>query len=398
MDYSWFTLFIFVASGLLTSSEIKATNLPTMKIDSPKPIAGSALVSRESMNLFISGHSLTDQPIPDHLEAIADSLRTSLAWNRQYVVGSSIMARSRGKDLQSAIWSGYRSGFNKSGQGLDVVAELRNPQTIKGAKYDVLLITEQHGLLDTLSWNDTVRYLRHFHDRLIDGNPQGSTYFYESWISLNDKNDPRRWIAYERAASPIWQCIATRINSSLALEGRADRIMSLPAGLALASLIETAISPQGIPGISLSTVRETVDSFIKDDVHLTELGSYYIALVSYSFTFGRSATGAWHPSSVSEIQTQALQRKAWEFISNYSNTNVPLTLQECQTELRASFIGTYWTYVRDTYWLRDSNLSLAYLRWLRSLVRSHWQMRNGAAENPFRYKPESDKDYWLPAP
>jgi len=333
------------------------------------------------MSLFISGHSLTDQPIPDHLEAIANSLRTPLEWNRQYVVGSSIMTRSRGKDPQSGSWSGYRSGSNKNGQGLDVVAELRSPKAVSSGRYDSMLITEQSGVLDSLSRNDTVRYLRNFHDLFISGSPQGTTYFYEPWIGLNDKSDPRRWIAYERAASPI---IATRINYSLRAEGRVDRIESLPAGAALADLLNTAIEPQGLPGLTANTARDIVNSFFQDDIHLTEMGSYYIALVTYSISFGRSTVGAWYPKSVTETLAQTLQEKAWKFVSNYDSSNVRWSLEECQEELRSSFIGIYWTY--------------DYYRWMSSLVRSHWQMRNEAAGNPFRYKPESDKDYWLPAP
>jgi len=156
--------------------------------------------------VFISGHSLTDQPLPSDLAAIAASLGHPLQWNRQYMVGSSIRARVRGAKAPPGEtgWSGYHQGSNRDSENMDVLAELRQPRTVTGGPYDVLLITEEHGLLGTMVWNDTVRYLRHYHDRFIDANPAGRTLFYESWLGLDDKNDPRRWIAYERAASPIW--------------------------------------------------------------------------------------------------------------------------------------------------------------------------------------------------
>ena len=289
----------------------------------PRPMANTQQPPPTEIRLFISGHSLVDQPLPDYVEAIGKSLKTPLQWNRHYQVGSSIAARSRGKQSAHGAWDGYRTGANRTGEGLDVVAELRRPGTVSGEHYDALLITEQHGLLGSLTWHDTVRYLRHYHERLIEGSPQAKTYFFEPWLSINDKSDPRRWIAYERAASPIWQCIATRVNVSLQAEGRADRISSVPAGAALAHLVDLATRPSGLPTITLGSVRATVDSLVADDVHLTQLGTYYSALVNYSVLYGKSPVGAWHPQSVSAAQAAALQTVAWEFVTDYLRTNVP---------------------------------------------------------------------------
>ena len=109
--------------------------------------------------------------------------------------------------------------------------------------------------LGSLIWNDTVRYLRHFHDRLIDGNPEATTYLYHSWISLDDKDDPARWIAYEREAYWAWQCVATRINQSLAAEGRTDRVLPLPAAASLQS------SRKGTPSAKLSVSARSFSSW-----------------------------------------------------------------------------------------------------------------------------------------
>ena len=377
-------------AGAMPSHDMKPEQLTT-------PVA-AVTTPRDSARVFISGHSLTDQPIPDHLAAIAQSLGTPLQWNRQYVVGSSIATRTRGSDPGAGSWAGYRSGYNRSGEGLDVITELRHPKTIPAHRYDALIITEQHHLLESLMWNDTVRYLRHYHERLIEGNPQATTYFYEPWISLNDKNDPKRWIAYERAATSIWQCVATRINISLSAEGRTDRIASLPAGAAVAELIDRATQPAGVLGITGGSTRETVDSIVKDTVHLTDLGSYYAALVTYAAVYRRSPAGAWHPQGVSREQAESLQHVAWDFVSNYTRTNTPLTLEQCRATLRTSFIGVYWGYVRDTYWLKELNSVQADLRWARYLLKWQWLMRRDSVDNPFYFDSSGDRSYWLPAP
>ena len=133
--------------------------------------------------LFYSGHSLLDEPLPQDVARIAASLGAPLQWNRQHVGGSSIRDRNQ-----------------------------QMPQALQGGPYDALIVTEQHTLIGNLVWNDTVRELRSLHDRFTDGNARGQTWFYASWLNLDNRDDPRRWIAHERAASPLWQCVVTRIN------------------------------------------------------------------------------------------------------------------------------------------------------------------------------------------
>ncbi|PPE65552.1 hypothetical protein [Caldimonas caldifontis] len=346
--------------------------------------------------VFFSGHSLTDRPLPDHFERIAQSLGTPVLWNRQYVVGSSIRRRVQGDDPLAQDYRGYRQGYNRDTEGLDVVAEFRAPQTTDGRPYDTLVITEQHGLLGTLLWNDTVRYLRHYHDRFIDGNPQGKTFFYESWISLDDKSDPRRWIAYERAASPIWHCIAERVNLSLAAQGRRDRITPLPMGLALAQLIEDSLAPSGPSALKAATTLETVSQFIGDEVHLGPLGMYYAALVTYAARFGRSPVGAWAPEGVRPDQAQVLQDHAWAFVNDYYSHLRPRTMAQCQSLIRDDFAWRYWSYIRDAYWRREMNVVMAYAKWVRHYAEWRYKLSRQDERNPFHYDPRSDSGYWLP--
>lgn len=359
-----------------------------------------AAVSPVPERVFISGHSLVDQPLPANLAAIANSLATPIQWNRQYMVGSSLRARARGAKAapDTTAWAGYREGYNRNSESMDVLAEWHSPKTVSGGAYDSLLITEQHGLLGTLLWNDTVRYLRHHHDAFVSASPHGRTWFYESWLGVNDSSDPQRWIAYERAASPIWQCLVTRINTSLAAEGRADRIEPLAAGVALAGLIERATQGSGAAGVTGATVRETVERIFPDNVHLTELGAYYMSLVTYASMFQRSPVGAWAPASVSPVAANSLQKIAWELVQEERRNRRPLTLDECQSELQQSFIATYWAYVRDSYWKAELGALHAWARWVKYRLQWHWWLRSGSDKNPIRYDAATDRAYWFPAP
>jgi len=280
---------------------------------------------------------------------------------------------------------------------MSVLDELRQPRTIAGGRYDTLVITEVHDMLTALLAYDTVRYLRHFHDRFIDANPAGTTYFYEPWLSLDDKGDPRRWIAYERAASPLWQGVVTRINLSLAAEGRADRIVSLPAGAALAQLVERATQGPGLAGVSGASVRETVDSLVADHVHLTPLGSYYVALVTYALVFRRSPAGAWSPEGTGITQAASLQQLAWDCVLDYHANNRPWDLQRCRTELQGSFIGRYGRYMRDMHGPQLPTWR-AYVRWIRHTMQWRRRFRQANVDNPFHHEPAAEAGYWFPPP
>jgi hypothetical protein len=364
-----------------------------------------AVMETPVTSVFWSGHSLTDPPIPEFVAGIATGFGRPMDWNRHSMAGASMEARTRGRPPSDVGWPGYRQGFNRDSDDMDVIAEFRRPRTIRGERYDALVITEVHNILWPVLKGDTVRLLRHYYERFHEGNPEGRAFFYEAWLGINDKDDPQPWIEYERAASPIWQCVATRVNTSLEFEGRSDRIASLPAGLALARLVERAIATPGVPEITRDSVRETLDGLFSDDVHLAPPASYFVALVSYAFLFDASPVGAWAPESVTPAQADVLQREAAAFVSEYRASNRPLTLEECSALVRDSFADAFWRYIYDGYrrpgdpWLRAR---LARTKHTAERLRHTYNFRlsfaDDAGENPFRFDPAIDGAYWHPAP
>jgi hypothetical protein len=339
--------------------------------------------TRDRARIFISGHSLVDRPLPDYLETIGESLGTPVEWNRQYIVGSPIRARTG---------HGFRTGLNREGEHMDVLTEWRDPKTVSGA-YDVLLITEQSGLLGSLLWHDTVRELRYYHDQFISANPAAATYFYTPWLGLIRKEDSSRWIAYERQASAVWECVVTRVNVSLALESRADRLIPVPAALALAELVALATSPEGIPGVSRESVRETVDLLYSDNAHVTHVGSYFVALVTYAAIF-RRAPEVEPPPSLSLNTATALQRFAWRFVSEYYRNYKPADVRTCSRIARA-FNAPYWEYFRDLRFARESNTAMAWIRGTRLKMEWAWLLSRQDSRNPFHFDPNTDSSYWL---
>jgi hypothetical protein len=333
--------------------------------------------SRQSARIFVTGHSLVDNPLPDNLVQIANSLGGKSEYNQQNVIGSPLRVRTRGNDANGTGWAGYKTGKNRDGQNMDVLAEIAKPKTV-GGPYDVLLLTERHDLYSALVWEDTVRYARHYHDRVVAANPAATTYFYQSWLGIQDNAALGEWIAYERAAAPVWSCMASRINKSLVAEGRGDRVVPLRAGSALVELVERA-TQGSVPGITAGSAGETVKRLVADGVHLTPLGVYYMSLVSYGSIYGRSPQGAWRPSGVSAEQAASLQSLAWEFVGKHQN-EPQQTPEQCAALMRDSFCKAYGTYTRQ------------------SQTEASCRSQFSSANHAFAFNPQADKAHWLPSP
>lgn len=301
---------------------------------------------RSSARFFISGHSLTDDPLAGLIVDVANKRGDTVAYNQQIVGGSPIRVRTRG--LGSSGWSGYSLGKNRSGDNMNVISELRNPQTIgAGQRYDTLVITENHNSLEQIQWEDTIGYLRHFHDRLIEGNSSARTLFYNGWLDIN-KSNPATWIDHEKKATGAWECVTSKVNLSLGALGRTDRILNMPTGAALVQLVERVLADQ-VPGIT-GTATQKLNMIFSDNVHLTQLGVYYMSLVTYSSVYGKTSAGAAAPSGINAGTASEMQRIAWDFINAYYNRNNPgtRTMADCRTYVSQQVCPSYWTLKGNT--------------------------------------------------
>ncbi len=266
---------------------------------------------RDSARIFFSGHSLLDNPLPDFVEGIARSRGKSVNWNQQNVIGSPLRVRTWG----NGDWAGYSMGKNREGQNMNVLAELRAPRTLgEGERYDTLVVTDRHDIPGVLQWENTVGYLRHFHDRMVEANPAAVTYLYATWLDV-DKNDPSGFITYEREALGAWECAASKVNLTLEAEGRADRVVTMPGSTALASLVER-IAANEVPGLE-GGLPQRLSAIFSDNVHLTPLGAHFMAAVQYASIYRSSPVGAPGPEGANPQTVAALQTIAWDVVRGY---------------------------------------------------------------------------------
>ncbi len=349
--------------------------------------AGSATsfgTQAHSARIFATGHSLMDDPLLDDIVSIAQSLGDTAEYNEQIVIGSPIRVRTRGDDSSVTTWPGYSVGKNRGGStGMDVIGELRNPKTLGvGEHYDTLLIAEREDVLDVVIWEDSVRYLRHFHERLIEGNARGTTYLFTTWSPI-DRTLPAEFAAYERAALHAWECEAARVNESLAAENRSDRMVVVPTSGAMAELLDRAISSPGVAGITDTTPSTTVDRLFVDRQHVLPVGVYYTALVNYASIYHHSPAGAWAPSGIGPALATLLQTIAWEYVLNYYAHATAPTQAHCLALLENSFCPVYSARFNET---DKKPVCLDYFS------------QTTEAKNGFYYNAATDAAYWFPAP
>jgi hypothetical protein len=308
---------------------------PTKDAGNPTPDAG---VTRDwpahaSARVMLSGHSLTDNPIADFVELLAMQHTRSYGWEQQIEIGSPLRWRTRGEDSSSSGWSGYALGKNRDGRGKNILDELAEPTEIGASeRYDTLVVTERHDILAAIRGEDTVPYLRHFHDRLREQKSDARTLFYQSWPDID--GDPQTWIDYQAKELVAWECAASKVNLSLERDGAPAAVSVIPVAVALAELLERMLASGG----------SDLSALFTDDVHPTRLGSFLAAAATYSAVFGTSPVGAPVPENIDPAAGRLALEVAWEVVSDYNRKGATdpsrRSMEDCRT-LLTSFCPEY---------------------------------------------------------
>lgn len=340
------------------------------------------VLAQEQHRLYISGHSLTDRPMPDMVADIARHAGLDWEWNRQHIAGSSIRQRTLGEDSADPA-SGYRSGVDRDGGPVDVL--------MSAGSFDTFVITEWHRVLDALLGADMLPALRDFIERVTRANPEASIYFYAPWADVSDLAKPNAWIAYERAASPVWHCLAERANTS----AESNRpIGFIPASKALADLVSWLIEAEDAAGFEGAKPSDITSILFTDRVHLTDLGVYFVALITFGTIVAHQEPGstnthpagllanAWLPDNLDPAQAKTLRAFAASYLSTSSNDIAP---HAC-ANISSAFVLTYQDYMHrvDTAAQGSSWKSAAKLA--RNTLKMLWQF-NGWGSSPFTERP-----------
>jgi hypothetical protein len=302
----------------------------------------SAWPRRDHVRAFYSGHSLSEG-VPEVVAQIAGSLGDRLDFETQVLGYSLLRQRTKGEVASASEWPGYRAGQNREGIGLDVAEELRQPGRLSpGDKYDVLVVTERHDLPAIARKERTAFHLTDMAKHLLAGNPDAEVFLYHTWLAVNP-DAPWPWIDYERAVLSMWECVASRANLDLPPRGDVPRIRVLPGGGALAELT-AALWDGRVPGVAAGTPGGRVRLLFSDNVHMSEVGRYFMALVHYAVLFGRSPAGAAIPNVLSPETGRYIQTLAWQYVAangERANAAVRRDMATCRTLMQKDICPAY---------------------------------------------------------
>jgi hypothetical protein len=281
---------------------------------------------RDGVNVFFSGHSAFGLIMPAMVDQIAAELGREHNYNLQMGIGSSLSLRLGG--------TGNEQDRDGRPRMFEVANEITNASTIGGEKYDTLVVTEALMLIQKLQYDDSIGQLRGFHDLLMQSDPNGRVFLFDTWESA-EGGDFAAWVSSTRDMFVIWECLASAVNKDVD-----NAVQMLPGGVAFARGVEAAAAGD-IPGVA------PADMFAPDMHHPSlALGSYFLALVTYASLYNRDPSGA--PTSfttpqgmqagfVSADGAAALQAIAWETVSEFyaMPPNATRTMAECRSAVSA---------------------------------------------------------------
>jgi hypothetical protein len=137
-----------------------------------------------------------------------------------------------------------------------------------------LIITERNDLLNSVMWEGTDKYLQHYRDQFMMNN-NGQVYFLVPWLGIKNRKDISSWIAYEKHASRVWECVVSKVNHGLVWK-QSSPVYILLANIALTELVKHLLNDSIVGQFSYSSYSDRLDLLFSDDVHLTRFGVYYI--------------------------------------------------------------------------------------------------------------------------
>jgi hypothetical protein len=191
------------------------------------------------------------------------------------------------------------------------------------------IITEAVPLLGHLNWNNTHEYADSFYQFAQAYNPNIQYYLFETWHCIHsgtgtgcpwDEEDSIQWRPRLDYDLPKWEGIAQYVTNK-----HSTPMLIIPGGQGLALLYDS-INAGKLSGIS------HIQQLFSDDIHLNNIGNYFIACIMYSVLHAQSPLGLPNqltdsygvPYSQFPSNTQAatLQNTAWQIVCNYNKDGV----------------------------------------------------------------------------
>ncbi len=243
-------------------------------------------------------------------------------------------------------------------------AGLRSEIESRGARYDVMVMTEGISLIESMTWHSTPFYAQRFQCAMQNANPSAEVFLYESWHHLYGSDPDQRypephvydWRARLDEDRPRWEQViddAARADLPNPDSGFYDAARCTPArpmrlipvGTAIGALVDAMETGdarwEGLtrhqlvqngyrnwpeewpvaPGTSVDwrarmSTLQTIHGGTLDDIHASRTLIYFVALVHYATVYRRTPVGLPAANGVSAGLAQAMQELAWNVVLN----------------------------------------------------------------------------------
>ncbi|MFY9243653.1 MAG: T9SS type A sorting domain-containing protein [Polaribacter sp.] len=287
----------------------------------------TSFCSSQTQDTYFIGHSLIGHAIPTMLDQMANASGVNYTGSRQIINGAPLQ-------------------FNWNNPTLGEVGNYEID--LATGNYNTLVITEAIPLKNHLEWSDTFNVSNNFYNYFYNYITNGQVYIYETWHCINsgtpagcayDGEDHINWRQRLDEDLDDWESIVINLNN---LHPNTE-VLVVPGGQAVAALYDAVLNNE-ITGVN------NISYFFADDIHLNDIGSYYMACVMYATLFRQSPIGLifntedpWGTAynSPGEVLGTKLQELAFETVCNYSRSGFDCsTLSVPNTNENSNFLVT----------------------------------------------------------
>ncbi len=272
-------------------------------------------VQAQDLKAFYIGHSLSDQ-IAEMVKSLTDDAgETTFDWAYQSIPGASLQWQwGRMAEEDYTAFPPHIYPFYDPTNGLPA------------GDFDVLVMVDSVPRHWT-EWGieTTYHYASLFLDYAQTNSPGIRVYLYEPWHCILSGTptgcdwdiDSSPWRQRLIDDLPMWESAVDYLNTHMA---PTHPVRLIPGGQGLARLYD-AIAADEVPGIT------SIEDLFDDDIHLTDVGKYYIACIHYAALHDQSPVGltnqlqnTWggdfDPAPTPE-QAAVFQALAWETVTEY---------------------------------------------------------------------------------
>lgn len=293
----------------------------------------SIMIAQNELNAFYIGHSLSDQ-IPDMVASLArDHDEVSFNWAYQSIPGAPLRWQwDRKINMDYHENPPYYYAFYNEEGGL------------ASGKYHAMILTEAVPRYGELI-NETYQYADSFMNYAMAYHEGIKTYLYEDWHCILSGTptgcdydiDSKPWRQRIDDDLPMWESVVDTLNKRY---GDISKVCLIPAAQGLAQVYDS-IDAGAIPGMI-----DFRDLFA-DNIHLNDMGKYFVACVHFATLFGLSPVGLTNQLRVwwggdfnapSPDLALKFQEIAWSVSTNYERSCIANTSQKDEKEIDGKLI------------------------------------------------------------